>query len=128
MYSRRNACGATQSDPKRPHIRAPLWPVGLRLEPNRYPRDRERPVHTGSGPIALRDGGRCGGQNSSFVVDELGRIEGIVVVIAGVRADVERLLMLLQLVELLDDLAPHLLRDNGIDRVADLAPLDLHHQ
>ena len=28
-------------------------------------RDRERPVHTGSGPVALGDGGRCGGQNSS---------------------------------------------------------------
>ena len=27
--------------------------------------DPKRPVHTGSGPIALGDGGRCGGQNSS---------------------------------------------------------------
>ena len=53
-----------------------------------------------------------------LVVDELGRIEGIVVVIIeGVRADIERLRMLLQLLQLLDDLAPHLLRHCGLDRV-----------
>ena len=39
------------------------------------------------------------------VVDELHRVEGLVVsVIEGVRADVERLRVLLQLVQLLDDL------------------------
>ena len=58
-------------------------------------------------PIALGDGGRCGGQNSSSLVDELGRVEGVVVsVIEGVRPDVERLRMLLQLLQLLDDLLP----------------------
>ena len=41
-------------------------------------------------------------------------------VIEGVRADAERLLMLLKLLQLLDDLAPHLLRHCGLDRVANL--------
>ncbi len=36
--------------------------------------------------------------------------------------------MLLRLLELLDDLAPHLLRHCGFDRVADLVHLDRHHQ
>src|SRR6478672_6385769 len=50
-----------------------------------------------------------------LVVDELGRIEGIVVVIIeGVRADIERFRVLLQLLQLLDDLAPHLLRHRGL--------------
>jgi hypothetical protein len=39
------------------------------------------------------------------LVDELGRIEGLVVgIIEGVRADVERLRMLFQLLQLLDGL------------------------
>ena len=60
------------------------------------------------------------------VVDELGRVVGLVVsVIEGVPADAERLLMLLRLIQLLDDLAPHLLRHCGFDRLTDLVQLDL---
>ena len=60
------------------------------------------------------------------LVDELGRIEGIVVsVIEGVLPDVERLRMLLQLFQLLGDLRPHRLRDNRTHRLDDVAQLDL---
>ena len=38
----------------------------------RKPRDGERPVHTGSGPIALGDDRRCGGQNSSSSMNSVG--------------------------------------------------------
>jgi hypothetical protein len=48
------------------------------------------------------------------------------VVIETVRADAERLLMLLKLLELLDDLAPLLVRHSGPDRVANLVQLNLH--
>ena len=52
--------------------------------------------------------GRRDGRRSKLVVlvDELGRIEGLVVsLIEGARADVERLLVLLRLIQLLDDLS-----------------------
>ncbi len=58
------------------------------------------------------------------VVDELGRVVGVVVrVIEGVRLDVERLRMLLQLLQLLDDRRPHLLRHCGLNCLTDLAQL-----
>ena len=58
-------------------------------------------------PIALGDGGRCGGQNSSSSSMNSVGSKVVVIVIEGVRADVERLLVLLRLIQLLDDLAPH---------------------
>jgi len=86
------------------------------LLPN--PMNREHPVHTGSGPIALGDGSL---RRSKLVVlvDELGRVVGVIV-IEGVHADVERLRVLLQLLQLLDDRRPHRLRDNRTHRLRHL--------
>ena len=78
------------------------------------PHDRERPVHTGSGPIALGDGGCCGGQNSSSASANSSGSKGSSSALEGVRADVERLLVLLKLLDLVDDLVPHLPRDYGL--------------
>jgi hypothetical protein len=81
--------------------------------------DRERPVHTGSGPhrpsvTVLR-------RSKLVVVDELGRVAGIVViVIEGVRTDVEHLLVLLRLIQLRDDRPPHRFRDNSTHRLTGL--------
>ena len=52
-------------------------------------------------------------------VDELGRV--VRVVVEGVHADVERIRMLLQLLQLLGDLRPHRLRDNRTHRLDDVA-------
>jgi len=79
-------------------------------------------------PIAVGDGGRCGG-SKLVVIDELGRVEGVIVsVIEAVVLNVEHLRVLLSLIQLFDDLAPHLLRHCGLDRIADRGHLDLHHQ
>ena len=45
----------------------------------------------------------------------------------ALRADVERLLVLLQLLQLLDDRRPHRLRDNRTHGLTDLAQLDSQH-
>ena len=62
--------------------------VRLALPSAGNPPDRLRPHHNGrrtvaatpaAVPIALGDGGRCGGQNSSSLLDELGRVAGVIV-------------------------------------------------
>jgi hypothetical protein len=55
--------------------------------------------------------GNCGRSKLVVLVDELGRVAGIISFIEGVRPDVERLRALPQL---LDDLPPHLLRHYGL--------------
>ena len=61
-------------------------------------------------------------------MNSMGVVGVVVRVIEGVFPDVEHLRVLLQLLQLLDDLAPHLLRHCGLDRVADRGELDLHQQ
>ena len=60
-------------------------------EDGKGPGDRERPVHTGSGPVALGD--CCGGQSSSSSSTNSIGSSGRIIVIEGVRTDVERLLI-----------------------------------
>ena len=61
----------------------------------------------------------------AVLLSELHRVEGVISVIEAVLPDVERLWMLLQLLQLLDDRRPHRLRDNGVHHIDDLAQLDL---
>ena len=71
-------------------------------------------------PIALGDGSKG---SKLVVVDELGRVVGVVVIVVeGVRADVKRP-RLLRLFHLADDLLPHRFRDNRTHRLIDLAQL-----
>jgi len=68
------------------------------------------------------------GWGSKLVVllGEFHGVVGVVIrVIEGVRLAVERLRVLLQLLQLLDDRRPHRLRDNSTHRLTDLAQLDL---
>src|SRR6476659_5047879 len=59
------------------------------------------------------------------LVDELGRVEGIISVVEVVRVVGERFWMLLRLIQLLDDRPPQLLWHRGFDRIDDLAQLNL---
>ena len=62
---------------------------------------------------------------TTLAAEQLRPVGVVVIVIEGVRADVERLRVLLQLLQLLDDRRSHLLRDNSTHRLTDPAQLDL---
>jgi hypothetical protein len=89
--------------------------------------DRERPVHTGSDPHRPRWRWAMRRSKLVVIVDELGRVVSVVVsVIEGVRADIDRLWMPLNLIQLLGDRAPHFLRHHGFRSIEDLVDLTPH--